>query len=228
MNIMKVFAARALSPPVFQLLASTKILATALASWAMLGKVLTARQWLAMLVLTVGVALGQQKSSAGLDGIDAVPFMPIAIMIVNSFLSAAGAVYTEKVLKARQSANLTIFATNLHMSAHTLMLNLLKACVLGVPFIPRLWNLGPWTWAALLNEAVNGILVSALMRHADSIVKNYAFAASIFVTAGLSVPLLEYWPEFHFLLGAILVVISMWLYYNNHPVASNGHAKKMP
>merc|ERR1719409_29622 len=87
-----------------------------------------------------------------------------------------------------------------------------KACVWEASALPRPWDVKNYAFAALLNEAVNGILVAALMRHADSIVKNYAFGASIFATVGLSAPLLSYWPQQSFFFGAGLVLISMFLY----------------
>jgi len=224
MNIMKVFAARAIAPPVFQLLASTKILATAVASWALLNKHLTPMQWAAMLLLTGGVALGQHRGgSLSETVVQDVPVLPTIIMFLNSAFSALGAVYTERVLKAHQSAVLTTFATNLHMSSHTLLMNGAKAFCWEAISLPRPWNFGPWTWAALLNEAVNGLCVSALMRHADSIVKNYAFGASIFATAGLSVPLLSYMPELYFFFGAVMVVVSMYLYARGAS-CNNGHS----
>merc|ERR1711948_15192 len=105
-------------------------------------------------------------------------------------------------------------ATNLHMSAHTLLVNSAKVVVWEVPDFISFGSLGWWSLAALANEAVNGILVSAIMRHADSIVKNYAFSTSIFATAALSVPTLGYWPDPHFFVGAVLVVVSMALYTN--------------
>jgi len=206
-------AAREIAPPIFQLLASTKILATAVASWALMKKELTRIQWAAMLLLTAGVAMGQHRGDS-LDGTTAqeVPVLPMFVMLSNSAFSAIAAVYTERVLKADQSAVLTIFATNLHMATHTLLMNGAKACVWEATSMPRPWNFGLWTWAALLNEAVNGLCVSALMRHADSIVKNYAFGASIFLTAALSVPLLSYWPQMSFFFGAVLVLHSMYMY----------------
>merc|ERR1719343_1334424 len=100
------------------------------------------------------------------------------------------------------------------MTMHTLLVNSAKACLWEAPLLVSPWALGWRTWIALGNEAVNGILVSALMRHADSIVKNYAFSTSIFATAALSVPTLGYWPQTHFYIGAVLVVVSMALYTN--------------
>mmetsp|Transcript_64205 Transcript_64205/g.187868 ORF Transcript_64205/g.187868 Transcript_64205/m.187868 type:complete len:316 (-) Transcript_64205:162-1109(-) len=217
MNTLKISAARALAPPLFQLLASTKVIATAVSSWLLLGRSLTALQWAAMVLLTVGVALGQHRDSSGTAGSLSladleVPLVPVLIMLANSCLSALAAVYTEKVLKAQQSASLSIFATNLHMALHTLLVNLAKASVCEAPVLTHPGSIGWRTWAALGNEAVNGILVSTLMRHADSIVKNYAFSASIFATALISVPVLGYWPQWPFLLGSLLVLCSMAMY----------------
>lgn len=223
MNVLKISAARALYPPIFQLLASTKIIATAIASWFFLKRQLTPMQWAAMLLLTVGVAFGQLRGASFEEAVSQeVPLLPTAIMLLNSAFSAMAAIYTERVLKAQSSAVLTIFATNLHMSAHTLLLNGGKAVLWEATSWPRFWNLSSWTWAALFNEALNGILVSALMRHADSIVKNYAFGMSIFATAALSVPLLHFWPPLSFFAGAVLVLISMYLYTTG--ATSNHHA----
>mmetsp|Transcript_14323 Transcript_14323/g.39291 ORF Transcript_14323/g.39291 Transcript_14323/m.39291 type:complete len:314 (-) Transcript_14323:97-1038(-) len=215
MNTLKVSAARELAPPLFQLLASTKIIATAVSSWLLMGKHLTALQWAAMVLLTVGVAVGQLRESTSQDGPGLpaeAPLLPALVMLLNSCLSALAAVYTERVLKAQQSATLSIFATNLHMASHTLLVNLAKACISDAPVLAHPGSLGWRTWAAMGNEAVNGILVSTLMRHADSIVKNYAFSASIFMTALLSVPVLDYWPQLPFFLGSLLVLCSMAMY----------------
>merc|ERR1712226_1504190 len=121
---------------------------------------LSIMQWGALAILTIGVLLGQQWDGAvGGD----VPVAPVFMMFGNSVLSAFAAVYTERVLKARGSAALTIFATNLHMSAHTLLVNSAKVVVWEVPDFISFGSLGWWSLAALANEAVNGILVSAIM-----------------------------------------------------------------
>lgn len=222
MNVLKVVSARALAPPLFQLLAATKILATAVASWLLLAKQITSMQWAALVLLTAGVSLGQHRDttskadSGGVPGTGAA-LIPVLIMLINSGLSAVAAVYTEKVLKAQQSSALSIFATNLHMALHTLLVNGVKLCVWEAPPWTSPLSLGWRTWVALGNEAVNGILVSTLMRHADSIVKNYAFSTSIFATAIISAPVLNYWPQPSFFAGAALVLASMGMYTNGGP-----------
>jgi len=217
-----------LPPPTFQLLASTKIICTALASWAILKKQITPAQWIAVALLTAGVALGQWRNGALVAD---EPFVPVLLMLVNSCLSAIAAVCTEKIIKAHSNAALTIYATNVHMAAHTLVIstcaNALRANIWqAASVIPSaLPRLGPLTLLALCNEAVNGVMMSLLMRHADSIVKNYAFGLSIFTTAGLAVPLLDYWPPPLFYVGATLVVFSMGLYASNGLVTTHNTKK---
>jgi len=231
MNIFVVVAGRRLPPPTFQLVASTKIISTALASWAILNKNITPAQWIAVVLLTAGVALGQWRNS---NLVADEPFVPVLLMLINSCLSALAAVFTEKIIKAHSNAALTIYATNVHMAAHTLIIstcaNALRANIWQAAepvVLPALSRLAPLTLLALGNEAVNGVMMSLLMRHADSIVKNYAFGLSIFTTAGLAVPLLDYWPPPFFYVGATLVVFSMGLYASNGPVPTHDAKKTM-
>lgn len=208
MNCLTVRAARLLAPPVFQLVANLKIICTAVASLVFLSRRLVPAQWLAMVLLTIGVALGQW-SSAGADGLGAPSMLGVLLMVVNSCLSALGGVLTEKLLKGAASAELPIFATNIHMAAHTLLVNGLVLGAQGTswPSLP-----GASVGVALVNEAVNGILISVLMRRLDTIAKNFAFSLSVFITAGLSAGLLDYRPPIHFYLGAALATLAVLLF----------------
>lgn len=132
-------------------------------------------------------------------------------MVINSALSALGAVSTEMALKMRTSADFTIFATNLHLALHSLALTG-SGLLIWPSEPPRLEALHWSDIAALFNEAINGILISLLMRQIDSIAKNYAFSASIFVTAGMTSVVLRQQPPWQFHLGALISVVSMALY----------------
>lgn len=220
-NTLTVPAARMLLPPTFQLLATSKVLFTAVVARVFYGRSLAAGQWLALLALTAGVALGQLPddragAASGGSGHDdggqarvdaAAPLAGILLMLFNCTLSSLGGVSSERLLKGPRSAELSIFATQLHMAAHTVLLNsaaiaamsALPGGVLGAYPAPSLGalpaaalSLGREEWAALVNEALNGILISLLMRRIDAIAKNYAFSTSVFVTAGFSAAILGY------------------------------------
>eukprot|EP00443_Scrippsiella_acuminata_P079765 CAMPEP_0115556414 /NCGR_PEP_ID=MMETSP0271-20121206/98353_1 /TAXON_ID=71861 /ORGANISM="Scrippsiella trochoidea, Strain CCMP3099" /LENGTH=181 /DNA_ID=CAMNT_0002990283 /DNA_START=54 /DNA_END=596 /DNA_ORIENTATION=- len=173
-------------------------------------------QWAALVVLTVGVAIGQWQGGTS-DVLDAsTPFIGVLLMLLNSSLSALGGVCTEKVLKSRGSAQLSIFATNVHMAGHTLLLNggflFLQALASGEGWPEFGAPPGRLEALALGNEALNGILISQLMRRIDSIAKNYAFSASVFVTAMLSAAVLDHRPSWNFYVGALVTLASMGLY----------------
>lgn len=217
MNILTVRAARLLPPPTFQLLANTKILFTAIVARALMSRRLTTLQWLALVILTVGVAMGQWRGGADEDsgGVSSTPPLGVLIMLINSGLSALGGVCTEQVLKSKESANLSIFATNIHMAAHTLLFN---SAVIAAQFASsqertlQVQLPVAYEAVALLNEAMNGIVISLLMRRFDSIAKNYAFSASVFATAGLSAVVLDHRPAWSFYVGALLTFASMVLF----------------
>mmetsp|Transcript_29139 Transcript_29139/g.65958 ORF Transcript_29139/g.65958 Transcript_29139/m.65958 type:complete len:318 (+) Transcript_29139:77-1030(+) len=214
MNVLTVRAARLLQPPVFQLVANLKILFTALSSWAFLSRRMATGQWVSLLLLTVGVTLGQWQSGHH-DAKAALTAAPstlgIALMVLNSSLSACGSVFTEKVLKGSASAELSTFATQVHMATHTLLLGGVALCVRPVTLPPLPSRTGVLA-LALLTDAVNGMLISVLMRRLDSIVKNFCFGASVFVTAGISTAFLDFTPSPQFFAGAALTSLSIVLF----------------
>eukprot|EP00434_Breviolum_minutum_P008360 symbB.v1.2.007379.t1/scaffold449.1/size202926/9 len=181
-----------------------------------MSKKLDASQWLALLLLTIGVAIGGRGKATHHDGseLPQAPILGIALMLFNCTLSSLGGVLTEMALKHRTSADLTIFATNLHMALHSLLLNS-SAVILDTNNsleVPHLERLKMSDVLALGNEALNGILISLLMRRIDAIAKNYVFSVSIFTTAGLSAVVLRHWPPWQFYMGASICAISMAMY----------------
>lgn len=139
MNVLTVVAARLLHPPTLQLVALIKPLGwprgapasqdplygnrllpvDVKASWPSLSPSRSARnlhqlQWLALLLLTAGVALGGQgRGSSDGQPLPEAPLLGLLLITMNCVLSAVGGVFTEMALKRHESQELTIFATNL-------------------------------------------------------------------------------------------------------------------
>lgn len=210
MNWSTVYAMAAIPPATYQLIANVKIMTTAVLGWMVLSRQLRPTQWVSLVVLTFSTALGQW---AGHEGPLDASVRNFFWVLFNATISAMGGVLTERVLKAEDSRDLSIFATNIHMAAHTLALNgaalAASSAWAGRPPLPRLSRSA---LLALGNEALNGILLSSIMRFADSNVKNYAFSISVFTTVGVSAPLFGYYPRPGFFVGAVLVIISLCLY----------------
>eukprot|EP00928_Gymnodinium_smaydae_P047692 TRINITY_DN31844_c0_g1_i1.p1 TRINITY_DN31844_c0_g1~~TRINITY_DN31844_c0_g1_i1.p1 ORF type:complete len:344 (-),score=63.75 TRINITY_DN31844_c0_g1_i1:257-1288(-) len=208
MNLLVVQAARMMNPPTFQLLANTKILCTAVASWVLLSKRIAVGQWCALLLLTVGVALGQWRGGGTLEA----PPIGILICLFNGCISATAGVLMERILKAPASFGMTIFETALHTSLHTVVFNGLGLIASNPDIMSEFRWPSRLDGLALVNEATNGILMALLMRRLDSITKNFAFSTSVFATAGLSAIVLRYRPSWCFFLGAALAGASGILY----------------
>jgi len=210
MNVLTVRAARLLTPPIFQLVANLKILCTAFASWAILSRQVSFAQWFALGLLTLGVTIGQRQGKAADDATEHSSSWGVLLMVMNSCLSALGGVLTEKLLKGNATAQLSIFATNVHMASYTLLLN--GFVVLSMQGLPELQLPTPSVLFALINEAVNGILISLLIRQLDSIAKNFAFCISVFVTAGLSACILGHQLAAEFYVGSLITSVAVVMY----------------
>lgn len=200
------------SPPMWQLLANMKILTTAIMGRVVLSRPLGPQQWCALLLLTVAMVLGTWSGEGEDRSVEVSGFLACLLCCV---LSSLGAVLTERLLKSSGSMDLSIFATNVHMASHTVALNaaalVLMAAGAGSE-LPPMPTLSIPTIAALANEALSGILLSQIMRFADSNVKNYAFCISVFTTLGFSALFFHYNPRPGFYVGAVLVVVSMAMY----------------
>ena len=225
MNVLTVVAARALAPPVFQLVANLKIAVTAVASWLLLSATLSVAQWVALALLTVGVAMGQGQGDVRevVTSASDLASPGVLIMVGNCCLSALGGVSTELLLRGRSGAGLSIFSTNVHLAAYTLLLNSVFLSVRGLSVCPAPHSRR--VLLALANEAANGLVISLLLRRLGTIAKNFAFSVSVFVTVGLSALLLGFRPQARFYSGAVITCLSVVL-YSGTPARRLPHAEK--
>jgi len=238
MNVLSIRAARLLPPPTFQLVANLKILFTAVAAKLVRGQDITSRQWCALVLLTLGVAVGQWRGTELTAGAGQGQLLGVLLTVVNSALSSLGGALTENVLKSAGSARLSIYARNIHLAAHTLVLNSLF--ILGAPYLSSLTSgdgaadsplaalrtPSQMETIAVLNEAANGIIISFLIGRWDSITKNYAFGMSVFASAGLSAVFLQHRPTWNFYLGSCITFASLALSASSSKVATPDKDKK--
>jgi UDP-sugar transporter A1/2/3 len=71
------------------------------------------------------------------------------------------------------------------------------------------------TWMVVCNLAFTGLLVSWIMKFADTIVKVYSTSMAMMVTMVLSVFLFDIAPNLQLVLGIITASMSLQLYYIN-------------
>ncbi|WFD36981.1 hypothetical protein MCUN1_003873 [Malassezia cuniculi] len=207
-NYLHFVAIANLSPSVFQVVYQLKVLTTALCSVAFLGRRLSMRQWTALVVLVMGVALVQVGAgpapSRPLEGA-LNPTLGFGAAIVLCILSGVAGVYIELVLKSGGD----VWIRNTQLSLWSLIPAALPLYKDKTPFLA---HFGPWAWGTVALNAGGGLLTALVVRHTDSILKGYAVSVSIVLGAVLSVALFGYALTPLFVIGAALVLASTVLY----------------
>ena len=213
-NSLQYVAVSNLDAATFQVTYQLKILTTAIFSVLMLGRVLSPRKWLSLLLLLIGVAIIQlpqdtiQRAGDKLKGSDAKlstrephpvaegPEMNkqlglIAVLIACALSGLAGVTF-EKILKSSTNTKPTsLWIRNCQLSFWSLF----PALFIGV-----MWKDGEiiaktgffagynWVvWTAIMFQAAGGVIVALVINYADNIAKNFATSISILLSCIASV-----------------------------------------
>ena len=84
-----------------------------------------------------------------------------------------------------------------------------------------------WVWATVSLQAFGGLVVAAVMRFGDNILKNFALGFSILLSHGLSMRIfgVRFSPTFG--VGALLVIVATFGFNTYAPQPSGGGQKKL-
>lgn len=207
-NYLHFVAIANLAPGVFQVLYQLKVLTTAVFSVALLRRQLSVRQWLALVVLVMGVALVQAGGGAPTRALEHTPrpARGFAAALALSTLSGLAGVYIELVLK---SGDADVWIRNVQLSMWSLVP---AALPLATERRAPLAHFGPWAWATVALNAGGGLLTALVVRHTDSILKGYAVSLSIVLGALLGALLFGYALTPLYVLGAALALASTAMY----------------
>ena len=215
----------------FQVLYQTKLIITAVLSVAFLGRRLTAAQWLAVVLLTAGVVaveLSDASSSAstggggggvalslrslGRQGVGA-----LAALSAAAFSSIAG-VYFEGLVKARETTAPSLWARNVQLCVFTIPLAAFGAAMklrqsAHAP-VAAAFTTGfdaPTVLLVVLN-ASGGLLVAAVIKYGDNILKNFTTSCSVILGTLISIVLFDFRPTLQFGWGSAIVIGAAYLY----------------
>lgn len=178
------------NPTTFQLLSQLKTVFTGLLFRVFLGRELSKWQYLAIWQLTAGTMTSHIplcNTSAGTTSSGALVSFGVMLSIASCLLSAMGGIYSEKLLKG--STTSSIHWQNVMLYGWGCVFNLLGACMSDPEMLTTLDPLKGfnfWACMVVLNNALNGLAISAILKYADNIARVYAHAAAMIVTAVLS------------------------------------------
>ncbi|XP_039896361.1 solute carrier family 35 member A3a [Simochromis diagramma] len=206
----------------YQVTYQLKILTTALFSVSMLGRRLGVYQWLSLLILMAGVALVQWPSDSASE--KEAPsagsqFVGLAAVLVACFSSGFAGVYFEKILKESKQS---VWVRNIQLGMFGLVFGLFGMMAYDGERVRESgmfqgYNTITWTVVAL--QALGGLVIAAVIKYADNILKGFATSLSIILSTLISYFLLQdFDPTSVFFLGAVLVIAATFLYgYEGKP-----------
>ncbi|KAL8275979.1 hypothetical protein Esti_000095 [Eimeria stiedai] len=212
-----------LTGAMYQVTYQLKILTTALLSVILLGRRLAPLKWTSLLLLFSGVALiqypGQAKSSELLSKTAGQSSLVGLVAVLCACLtSGLAGVYLEKLLKQKST---TIWLSNMQLAVYGLLAGLAGAfwndgrAILKDGFFQGYTQL---TVAAILFQALGGLVVSAVLKYADNILKCFGNAVSIVFSCLVSwVVIGDFSPTPLFCVGTFLVLVATYLYVLDKP-----------
>lgn len=200
----------------FQVLSQLKILTTAVMSTLMLQTKLDKFKWISLLLLMFGVALIEiQKSGTSSTFNKNYKNQIIGQVCVVSIclISAFSNVYLEKMLK---SSNVTLWMRNIQLSFFGIIFSFLNVCINDSKAIKEngwLQGINSLVILIICIAAVGGLVIAAVMKYADNIIKCYATAIAIvfgslvshFIYRDLSL-------NIYFNIGVLIVIFATYLY----------------
>lgn len=221
-NNLQYVATGLLPAATYTVLYQLKILSTAFLSVLILGKELKAAQWIAISLLTAGVSLVSLSKMEGktekAGAFDSDFMLGSAAVLTATLCSGMAGVYFEKMLKQSKQS---LWQRNLVLALYSIGAGLAglyfgpdKDLVLSQGFFH---GYTPMVWTSIANNALGGMLIAAVMKYADNILKNFACGFSIMLTVIASFFLFGDSVSTMFASGVAVVVYSVLLYSGSVP-----------
>ncbi|NWU04067.1 S35A4 protein, partial [Urocynchramus pylzowi] len=169
--------------------------------------------WLALLLL---LAAGVAYSCGGLRGHGDAPgtrlhVTPAGLLLLSVYclISGLSAVYTEAILKSQA---LPLSLQNLFLYFFGALLNLMGSLWSGTEG-GFLEGFSPWVLLIVLSQALNGLIMSVVMKHSSNITRLFVISCSILVNALLSVALFNLQLTILFFVAVACIGLAVHLYY---------------
>lgn len=225
-----------LSGAVYHVTYQLKILATAILSVLIMNKQLSKIRWLSLLLLTTGAVLVQtgkssesgSKDSTGLGIERSDNFLGVCSVLLACFTSGLAGVFLEKLLKDSKTS---IWGRNIQLALYGTVFGLV-GCVTGKEGLEVsqkgfFHGFNSLVWLVILLQAVGGIIVAAVLKYADNILKCFGNSLSIIMSCILSWYLGDYSISLNFFVGSILVIWSIFIYGLEKALPGCGQLRKL-
>uniref|UniRef100_G3RK27 Solute carrier family 35 member A3 n=1 Tax=Gorilla gorilla gorilla TaxID=9595 RepID=G3RK27_GORGO len=166
-----------------------KILTTALFSVSMLSKKLGVYQWLSLVILMTGVAFVQWPSDSQLDSKElsaGSQFVGLMAVLTACFSSGFAGVYFEKILKETKQS---VWIRNIQLGFFGSIFGLMGVYIYDGELVSKngfFQGYNRLTWIVVVLQALGGLVIAAVIKYADNILKGFATSLSIILSTLIS------------------------------------------
>eukprot|EP01065_Artemidia_motanka_P022965 TRINITY_DN2724_c0_g1_i1.p1 TRINITY_DN2724_c0_g1~~TRINITY_DN2724_c0_g1_i1.p1 ORF type:complete len:472 (+),score=117.30 TRINITY_DN2724_c0_g1_i1:55-1470(+) len=211
-NNLQYVAASNLDAAVFQVLYQMKLVTTAVVSVMLLRKSLEWLQWLAVLVLTLGVTLVQLSSMGSSNRSGDNSFVGFAAVVAACITSAFAGVYFERLVK---TSKVSVWTRNMQLAFFGLVVGLFWVCGRDRELILQKGAFVGFDWVVLIViglQSLGGLLTAVVVKHADNVIKGFATGLAIIVSCLLSALFFGFVITRQYCVGSVFVIASVFLF----------------
>ncbi|KAG0729506.1 UDP-N-acetylglucosamine transporter [Chionoecetes opilio] len=213
-NLLYVSASN-LDAATYQVTYQMKILTTAVFAVLILRRELRPLQWLALVLLTAGVAMVQLSNTVGAattatEGQSRL--IGCLAALAACCCSGFAGIYFEKILKGSE---VSVWVRNVQLSLLSLPLGAATALATdGSALLSKgfLHGYDTYVWYLVILNATGGLLVALVVKYADNILKGFATSLAIVLSTIASALFLGFVLTVQFAFGTSLVIASVFLY----------------
>ncbi len=217
-----------LTAPIFQVTYQAKLVTTAIVSVMMLNRKYSFQQWICLVFLSIGVAVvvlgesGNDKKSspAGEQSL----MLGLSAVTIACISSALAGVYFEKVIKTvgngdKGTKPVSVWMRNIQLAFFTIVTAVVQGWFSGTSDEsgkpnPYFHGFTGWVWILVLLQAGGGLLVAAVIKYADNVLKGLATGVSVCFATAVSTMLFGTPIGTQFSIGATLILTSVYFFSN--------------
>lgn len=196
----------------YQVFMQTRVLFTGVLYTWILRRALGTRKWLSLVVLVVGVATKYVSFDMQVDS-------RVLFMLFQASLSAFAGVYNEYLLKDQPSMDVN--EQNFFMYSFSLLFNFSYGFYSNPQYFTNgslFGNLNGIFLLIVINGAVIGIVTSLILKFINVIVKAFASACEVLLTAVIAYFLLSEPLTRQDFVACVVVMYSIYIYYTTGPL----------
>jgi len=227
------------NPTTYFMFMQIRLLLTGVIYQIFFRKQLSVKQWISLLILTVGCMVhaggvhaersGDRSTNAD-HGTNVFQFgLGATFILIQVLCSVIAGVYNEFIIKGA-GADIHIMIQNVFMYLDSIMCNVALLSVKGELFsaftLSSLQSINnPLVLVLIINNSILGIVTSLFLKKLNSILKAFASALELIITAVLSVPILGIPLTLNTVVALILISLAVIMYAQN-PVQNSPSLKQ--